>query len=58
MLEQLAPYFESMVRATYRLVAHTPVVEESMVLGTLTGEPSDLTGVARLSRNDWRFCGA
>jgi hypothetical protein len=47
-----------MVRATYRLAAHTPVVEESMVLGTLAGEPSDLAGLARLSRNDQRFSGA
>jgi hypothetical protein len=57
MPEQLAPYFESMVRATYRRAVHTPAVEESMVLGTLVSEPSDLAGLARLSRNNQQFCG-
>ena len=42
-------HFESMVRVRYRLAEHTPAVEESMALGTLAGEPSDLAELARLS---------
>lgn len=35
------------LRATYRFAAHTPVIEESMVSGTLAGELSGLAGLAR-----------
>lgn len=35
------------LRATYRFAAHTPVIEESMVPGTLAGELSGLAGLAR-----------
>jgi hypothetical protein len=35
------------LRATYHFAAHTPVIEESMVPGTLAGELSGLAGLAR-----------
>jgi hypothetical protein len=35
------------LRATYRFAAHTPVIQESMVPGTLAGELSGLAGLAR-----------
>jgi SulP family sulfate permease len=35
------------LRATYRFAAHTPVITESMVPGTLAGELSGLAGLAR-----------
>ena len=35
------------LRATFRFAAHTPVIEESMVQGTLAGELSGLAGLAR-----------
>jgi len=35
------------LRATYHFAPHTPVIEESMVPGTLAGELSGLAGLAR-----------
>lgn len=35
------------LRATYRFAPHTPVIEESMVPGTLAGELSGLAGLPR-----------
>lgn len=38
------------LRASYRFAEHTPVIEESMVPGTLAGELSALSGLPRNAR--------
>ncbi|KAG6372058.1 hypothetical protein JVT61DRAFT_8766 [Boletus reticuloceps] len=38
------------LRASYKFAEHTPIIEESMVSGTLAGELSALSGLARNAR--------